>query len=123
MHRHSGTRNLSFISSLSQDDAIEVKLLAQGYQLVDSSKVNPIINVHVISDPFLGFRSAHVMAVLLIRCLIYFYFFLLRLGVCAASSSAYSRYPELWILRYPAHRCRAFAWIRTHVPLVESPTS
>jgi hypothetical protein len=33
--------------------------------------------------------------------------FLLRLGVCAASNSAYSGYPELWILRYPAHRYRA----------------
>jgi hypothetical protein len=30
-------------------------------------------------------------------------FFLLRLGVHAASNSAYSGYPELWILRYPAH--------------------
>jgi hypothetical protein len=37
----------------------------------------------------------------------FFLFFLLRLGVCAASSSAYSGYPELWILRYPAHRYRA----------------
>jgi hypothetical protein len=34
-------------------------------------------------------------------------FFLLRLGVRAASNSAYSGYPELWILRYPAHRYRA----------------
>jgi hypothetical protein len=30
--------------------------------------------------------------------------FLLRLGVCAAGNSAYSGYPVLWILRYPAHR-------------------
>jgi hypothetical protein len=34
-------------------------------------------------------------------------FFLLRLGVRAASNSAYSGYPELWILRYPAHRYHA----------------
>jgi hypothetical protein len=33
-------------------------------------------------------------------------FFLLRLGVRAASNSAYSGYPELWISRYPAHRYR-----------------
>jgi hypothetical protein len=32
-----------------------------------------------------------------------FYFFLLRLGVRTASNSAYSGYPKLWILRYPAH--------------------
>jgi hypothetical protein len=38
----------------------------------------------------------------------------------AASSSAYYGYPELWILRYLAHR---HAGIRTHDPLVESPTS
>jgi hypothetical protein len=43
--------------------------------------------------------------------------FLLRLGVRAASNSAYSGYPELWILRYPAHRYPA--GIRTHNPLVE----
>jgi hypothetical protein len=30
--------------------------------------------------------------------------FLLRLGVSAASNSAYHGYPELLILRYPAHR-------------------
>jgi hypothetical protein len=30
--------------------------------------------------------------------------FLLRLGVRAASNFVYSGYPELWILRYPAHR-------------------
>jgi hypothetical protein len=29
------------------------------------------------------------------------------LRVRAASNSAYSGYPELWILRYPAHRYRA----------------
>jgi hypothetical protein len=29
------------------------------------------------------------------------------LGVRAASNSAYSGYPELWILRYPAHRYHA----------------
>jgi hypothetical protein len=46
------------------------------------------------------------------------FFFLLRLGLRAASNSAYSGYPELWIIRYPAHR-----YIRTHDPLVESPTS
>jgi hypothetical protein len=34
-------------------------------------------------------------------------FFLLRLGVRAASNSAYSGYPELWILRYTAHRYHA----------------
>jgi hypothetical protein len=34
-------------------------------------------------------------------------FFLLRLGVRAASNSAYSGCPELWILRYPAHRYHA----------------
>jgi hypothetical protein len=34
--------------------------------------------------------------------------FLLRLGVHAAGNSAYTGYyPELWILRYPAHRYRA----------------
>jgi hypothetical protein len=32
---------------------------------------------------------------------------LLRLGVRGASNSAYSGYPELWILRYPAHRYHA----------------
>jgi hypothetical protein len=32
---------------------------------------------------------------------------LLRLGVHAASNSAYSGYPELWILRFPAHRYHA----------------
>jgi hypothetical protein len=37
------------------------------------------------------------------------------------SACRYSGYPELWILRYPAHRYRA--GIRTHDPLVESPTS
>jgi hypothetical protein len=36
-----------------------------------------------------------------------FKFFLLRLGVHAASNSAYSGYPELWMLRYPADRYRA----------------
>jgi hypothetical protein len=40
------------------------------------------------------------------RMLIYF-IFLLRLGVRAASNSAYSGYPELWILRYSAHRYHA----------------
>jgi hypothetical protein len=37
----------------------------------------------------------------------FFWIFLLRLGVRAASNSACSGYPELWILRYPAHRYRA----------------
>jgi hypothetical protein len=36
-----------------------------------------------------------------------YFFFLLRSGVRAASNSAYSGYPELWILRYPAHRYHA----------------
>jgi hypothetical protein len=45
-------------------------------------------------------------------------FFLLRLGVRAASNSAYSGYPELWILRYPAHRYRAVPslWLRVRRP-------
>jgi hypothetical protein len=39
-------------------------------------------------------------------------FFLLRLGASAASNSAYHDYPELWTLRYPAHRYHA--GIRTY---------
>jgi hypothetical protein len=34
---------------------------------------------------------------------VFFFLFLLRLGL----NSAYSGYPELWILRYPADRCSA----------------
>jgi hypothetical protein len=41
-----------------------------------------------------------------VLCLFSFVF-LLRLWVRAASNSAYSGYPELWILRYPAHRYHA----------------
>jgi hypothetical protein len=48
------------------------------------------------------------------------FFVLQGLGVRATSNYAYSGYPELWILRYPAHRCHA--GIRTHDPLVDSPT-
>jgi hypothetical protein len=53
------------------------------------------------------------------------YVFLLRLGVRAASNSAYSGYPELWILRYPAHSYRAVPlsgfepmtlWLRVRCP-------
>jgi hypothetical protein len=40
------------------------------------------------------------------------FFFLLRLGVRAARNSAYSGYPELWILSYPAHRYHAVPWPR-----------
>jgi hypothetical protein len=56
---------------------------------------------------------------------LFFYFFLLRLGVRAASNSAYSGYPKLWILRYPAHRYRAVSssgfepttlWLRVRCP-------
>jgi hypothetical protein len=41
-----------------------------------------------------------------------FFFFILRLGVCATSNYAYSGYPELWILRYPAHRYRTAPCLR-----------
>jgi hypothetical protein len=41
------------------------------------------------------------------RLVLYLYIFLLRSGVCTASNSAYSDYPELWILRYPDHRYHA----------------
>jgi hypothetical protein len=50
---------------------------------------------------------------------------LLGLGVRAASNSAYYGYPELWILRYPAHRYRAVPspgfepttfWLRVRCP-------
>jgi hypothetical protein len=39
----------------------------------------------------------------------FFFFFTEVRGTCifAASNSAYSGYPELWILRYPAHRYHA----------------
>jgi hypothetical protein len=47
-------------------------------------------------------------------------FFLLRLGVRDISNSTYSDYPELWILRYPAHPRHTFARIQTRDPLVES---
>jgi hypothetical protein len=53
------------------------------------------------------------------------FFFLLGLRVRAASNSAYSGYPELWILRYPAHRYHAVPspgfepttlWLRVRLP-------
>jgi hypothetical protein len=52
-------------------------------------------------------------------------FGLMRLGIRAASNSAYSGYPELWIFKVSCSQIprRAFAGIRTHDPLFESPTS
>jgi hypothetical protein len=53
------------------------------------------------------------------------FFFILRSGVRAASNSAYSGYPDLWILRYPAHRYHAVPspgfepttlWLRVRQP-------
>jgi hypothetical protein len=59
------------------------------------------------------------------------FFFLLRLGIRAASNSAYSGYPELWILRYPAHRYHAVPspgfepttlWLRVRRPNLSATT-
>jgi hypothetical protein len=47
-----------------------------------------------------------VFAPITSACVILF-FILMRFGVRAASNSTYSGYPELWILRYPAHIYRA----------------
>jgi hypothetical protein len=54
-------------------------------------------------------------------------------GVRAASNSAYSGYPELWILRYPAHRYHAVPspggfepttlWLRVRRPNHSAPVS
>jgi hypothetical protein len=77
-------------------------------------------NLHVCCPRYWHWPSQSLMSLTS-----FFLFFLLRLGIYAASNSAYSGYPELWIFMVSCSQIprRAFTGIQTHDPLVESPTS
>jgi hypothetical protein len=71
-------------------------------------KLSPFIQILCLNCPVYSFVSTTfcLCVILKLPCLRSTWF-LLRLGANAASNSAYHGYPELWILRYPAHRYHA----------------